>query len=88
MKTCHLKNLTSLKSFYEQIAFAFDFPKHFVKNMDGLWDTLTEVEGPLELVWERPGVSRDALGEDYWLILEILADTVAERDDFSLILRS
>ena len=87
MKTCHLKNLTSLKIFYEQIAFAFDFPENFGKDMDALWDILTEVEGPLELIWERPGVSRDALGEDYWLLLEILADAVAEREDFSLILR-
>ena len=87
MKTCHLKNLTTLKIFYEQIAFAFEFPAHFGHNMDALWDTLTEVEGPLELIWEQPGVSRDALGEDYWLLLEILADAVAERDDFTLTLR-
>lgn len=88
MKTCTLKNLTSLKSFYEQIAFAFDFPPRFARNMDDLWEMLTDVPGPLELIWEQPGISRDALGEDYWLILEILADTVAERDDFSLLLRS
>jgi Barstar, RNAse (barnase) inhibitor len=88
MKTCHLKNLTSLQSFYEQIAFSFDFPSHFGRNMDALWDTLTDVEGPLELIWEQPGVSRDALGEDYWLLLEILADVVAERDDFSFTLRA
>ncbi|WP_124948982.1 barstar family protein [Sulfuriferula thiophila] len=87
MKTCHLKNLTSIKNFYEQIAFAFEFPAHFGRNMDALWDTLTDVEGPLELIWEQPGVSRDALGEDYWLLLEILADAVAERDDFTLTLR-
>ena len=87
MKTCHLRNLTSLKKFYEQIAFAFEFPEAFGKNMDDLWDVLTEIEGPLELIWERPGISRDALGEDYWLILEILADAVAEREDFSLTLR-
>jgi len=87
MKTCHLKNLISMKSFYEQIAFSFDFPEHFGRNLDALWDTITEVAGPLELIWEQPGLSRDALGEDYWLLLEILADAVAERDDFSLILR-
>lgn len=88
MKTCTLKNLTSLKSFYEQIAFAFDFPPKFARNMDDLWEQLTEIPGPLELIWEQPGISRDALGEDYWLLLEILADAVAERDDFSLLLRS
>jgi hypothetical protein len=39
------------------------------------------------LIWEKPGVSRDALGEDYWLLLEILADAVVERDDFSFTLK-
>jgi ribonuclease inhibitor len=87
MKTCLLNGVTSLSSFYDQIAFAFDFPEHFGKNMDALWDVLTEVDGPLELIWEKPGVSRDALGEDYWLLLEIIADAVAERDDFSFTLR-
>jgi ribonuclease inhibitor len=87
MKTCQLNGVTSLSSFYDQIAFAFDFPEHFGKNMDALWDVLTEVEGPLELIWEKPGVSRDALGEDYWLLLEIIADAVAERDDFSFTLK-
>lgn len=88
MKTCHLKNITSLNAFYDQIARDFGFPPHFGRNMDALWDVLTtDIEGPLELIWEKPGVTRDALAEDYWLLLEILADVVAERDDFSFTLR-
>lgn len=87
MKTCHLKNIITMKSFYDKIALDFELPAHFGRNLDALWDILTDVEGPLELIWEQPGVSRDALGEDYWLLLEILADTVAERDDFSFTLR-
>lgn len=89
MKTCHLQNITSLKTFYDQIARDFAFPEHFERGFDALWDVLTDdVEGPFELIWEKPGVTRDALGEDYWRLLEILADVVAERDDFRLELRS
>ncbi len=86
MKTCRLQRLTTLNSFYEQLAVAFDFPATFERDMDVLWETLITVDGPLELIWEQPGVSRDALGEDYWMLLEILADAVAERDDFRLTL--
>lgn len=82
MKTCHLHHLTSLKSFYEQLAVAFDFPSNFEHDMDALWDALIMAEGPLELVWSRPGEARDTFGEDYWMLLEILADAVAEREDF------
>lgn len=87
MKTCRLQQLTTLDSFYQQLGVAFDFPVNFERDMDALWETLIVVEGPLELIWERPGLSRDALGEDYWMLLEILADAVAERDDFSFTLR-
>lgn len=87
MKTCRLQQLTTLNSFYQQLSVAFDFPVNFERDMDALWEALIVVEGPLELIWERPGFSRDALGEDYWMLLEILADAVAERDDFSFTLR-
>ncbi len=87
MKTCHLRQVTSMASILEQLAFAFGFPASFARDMDGLWEAITEAPGPLELIWERPGISRDALGEDYWLLLEVLADAVAERDDFTLILK-
>lgn len=87
MKICYLKQPVTINSFYDQIAFAFDFPHTFERDMDSLWDVLTEIDGPLELIWEQPGISRDALGEDYWLLLEILADAVAERGDFVLTLR-
>lgn len=82
MKSCHLQQTTSLTSFYEQIAMAFAFPEGFTHDMDELWEQLLEVEGPLELIWEQPGVSRDNMGEEYWMLLEILADAVAEREDF------
>ncbi len=85
MKTCQLQPARSLSAILQQIAFSFDFP--VPRDLDDLWDALVEVDGPLELVWERPGTTRDALGEDYWLLLEVLADAVAERDDMILLLK-
>ncbi len=87
MKTCHLQDVSTLQRFFTEIAQAFAFPRGFEADMDGLWDALIEAEGPLRLVWERPGTTRDALGEEYWMLLEILADAVAERGDFELVLR-
>ena len=87
MKTCHLRDIASLEQFYMQIAQDFGFPLPFERDADSLWDLLSEIEGPLRLVWENPRVSRDALEEDYWLLLEVLADAVAERGDFELVLR-
>jgi len=46
-----------------------------------------DVEGPFELIWEKPGVTRDALGEDYWLLLELLVDVVGAGGGFRLGLR-
>jgi len=84
-KRCVLsgKTVRSLGGFYDEIARQLSFPLHFGRNLDALWDVLvTDVEGPVELVWKDADLSRRAMGVDFERVLEVLLDAEKEREDF------
>ena len=86
-KRCLLsgKTVRSLDVFYDEIARQLAFPEHFGRNLDALWDVLsTDIEGPIELVWEHPDSSRLGMGADFDRILRVLKDVEKERKDFRL----
>jgi ribonuclease inhibitor len=75
----------SLDDLYTHLAQQLDFPEHFGRNLDALWDLLsTDVEGPFEIVWKRAEDSRKALGADFARVLKLFADLESERSDFRL----
>jgi ribonuclease inhibitor len=89
-KRCVLsgKTVRSLGGFYDEIARQLSFPPHFGRNLDALWDVLvTDVEGPVELVWNEVVLSRRAMGVDFDRVLEVLLDAEKERKDFHVHLR-
>jgi ribonuclease inhibitor len=86
-KRCTLKgkNIRSMDRFYREIARQFSFPAHFGGNLDALWDVLiTDIEGPLEVVWEDPEASRASIGRDFERVLDVLRKVERKRDDFRL----
>lgn len=84
VKRCVLHDICSLARFYDELARQLDFPPHFGRNLDALWDVLTgDVEGPFEIVWEDAEQARSHLGKDYDRLVALLDDVAAEREDFT-----
>ncbi len=79
------KAVRSPDRFYEEISARLSFPDHFGRNLDALWDVLsTDIEGPIEVVWEDADISRDAMGRDFGRILGVLRKVARRRKDFRL----
>lgn len=85
MKHCRLTDIRALDQLYDELARQLDFPRHFGRNLDALWDVLTtEVEGPLEIVWEDPEHAQASLGDEYGRVVALLEEVVAQRGDMTL----
>lgn len=85
MKRCRLTDIRTLDQLYNELARQLGFPPHFGRNLDALWDVLTaDIEGPLEIVWEDPELSRAGLGDGYARLVSLLEDAAAERGDMTL----
>ena len=79
------KNVRSLAGFYREIGRQLSFPDHFGRNLDALWDVLsTDIEGPIEVVWEDPDASRASMGRDFEAVLDVLRKVERERNDFRM----
>jgi ribonuclease inhibitor len=63
-----------------------DFGSYYGRNLDALWDRLsTDVERPVELIWENSGVSRALLGvEVFDRISSVLIGVAKEDESFEL----
>jgi len=73
----------SLDVFYDEIARQLDFPEHFGRNLDALWDVLSaDIEGPIEVVWEHPEFSRLEMGAEFDRVLAVLKEVEKSRKDF------
>jgi len=88
VKRCILRDIRTLAQLYDELARQLDFPAHFGRNLDALWDVLSgDVEGPFEIVWEGAEQAKPALGGDYAGLVALLNEAAAERDDFTFTLR-
>ncbi|MEW5943939.1 MAG: barstar family protein [Pseudomonadota bacterium] len=84
MKRCRLADIRTVERFYDELARQLDFPPHFGRNLDALWDVLTtDIEGPVEVVWEGASQSHAAMGEDFVKLAALLEEVTAERGDFT-----
>jgi ribonuclease inhibitor len=79
------KSIRSLKDFYDEISEQLEFPGHFGRNLDALWDVLvTDVAGPVEILWEDSGLSKSSMGKDFDRIANLLKEVEKERGDFKV----
>jgi len=82
------KTIGSLQEFYDEMARKLTFPEYFGRNLDALWDVLTtDIEGPVELIWEDSEASKKAMGKAFDKILAFLRGVEKEREDFKVRLR-
>lgn len=84
MRHCRLTGIRSLDQLYDELAHQLGFPRHFGRNLDALWDTLTtDVEGPLAIVWEDSDQAQACLGDDYARMVTLLEEVATERGDMT-----
>ena len=82
------KSIHSLDEFYDEIARLLHFPDYFGRNLDALWDLLTtDIEGPVELIWEDSAISKKSMGKDFARVDALLQDLMKERRDFRVTFR-
>lgn len=80
------KSILSLDLLHDEMARQLGFPAYYGRSLDALYDVLsTDLEGPLEVTWKDAGVSRNAMGEDFQRVLEVLETVASERDDFIVV---
>ena len=71
--------------FHKHLAVALDFPPHYGSNLDALWDILsTDIERPITLVWENSAVSKEAMGDEFTRIHDLLNRVVTQDIEWGL----
>lgn len=81
------RSVATIDDVYEVLAVQLDFPPHFGRNLDALWDTLTtDIPGPLEIRWEQAKASRKALKAAFDRIETVLREAADAREDLTFIL--
>jgi ribonuclease inhibitor len=82
------QSIRSLDEFYDEIALLLHFPDHFGRNLDALWDVLaTDIEGPVELIWEDSAISKKSMGKNFARVSALLREVEKERKDFTVSFR-
>ncbi|GLI39954.1 barstar family protein [Geobacter hydrogenophilus] len=90
VKRCTIsgRSVHSLNELYDELARQLPLPDYFGRNLDALWDVLsTDIEGPVELIWEDSEHSKRSMGKDYERVVSLLRDLAKEREDFRVIFR-
>ncbi len=65
--------------FHKVIARVLNFPSYYGGNLDSLWDVLsTDLERPVTLVWENSVISREAMGDDFSRVNDVLLRVVTQ----------
>jgi ribonuclease inhibitor len=80
------KAIGNLQEFYDEMVRKLPLPDYFGRNLDALWDVLTtDIEGPVELVWEDSAASKKSMGKAFDKVSALLRDVEKEREDFQVI---
>lgn len=73
------ETLTSESDFHDAITAALALPQYYGRNLSALNDVLsTDVERPLQLVWNNAHISRLSMGEDFDRIVRVLRRVESE----------
>jgi ribonuclease inhibitor len=81
------ENILSTSDFHKEIAQKMNFPNHYGKNFDALWDCLTgHVDTEVHIIWKNHTISKDKMGDDYSKIIEIFDELKSEYPEFEITL--
>jgi ribonuclease inhibitor len=78
--------IRSESDLHDALAGELDFGPYYGRNLDALWDRLsTDVERPVELIWENSGASKAILGvEVFEKISSVLIRVMDQDESFGL----
>lgn len=81
-----LSGVSDEASFHDRIAVSLGFPGHYGRNLDALWDCLTDVVDPVVVVWL--GWQDLAIDDPrgWTRILSVLRERADHGSDFTLVL--
>jgi ribonuclease inhibitor len=78
--TSHVENMDQL---HAELARCLDFPAHYGRNLDALYDCLSgEMELPVKLIWRHYDATQAKLGADVEKFLAVLDEFSGEEPDF------
>lgn len=85
--TCTIdgRKIGSIDDLYDRLAKQLQFPPHFGRNLDALWDTLTtDLPCQTTIVWSHAGESREILGDSYVEVKILLEEAAGECDHLTV----
>lgn len=79
-----LTESTSREAFFREIARVLDFPDWFGRNLDALWDCLTDLTEPTALIWSDWQPFAVHHRKDWSAVLGLLEERSLEQPGFSV----
>ncbi|QLI82806.1 barstar family protein [Chitinibacter fontanus] len=82
----HLRNISNLNDFYDQLTQQANLNRGFGRNLDALFDVLTtDLAGPICITWHGCEQSKQAMtGTQFADLMSVLNDAAAERVDLTI----
>lgn len=69
------------EEFHEAISLLLQFPDHYGRNLDALWDCITTGDHlPVTMIWKDFALSRERLGDYADAITQVFEDASEVRD--------
>jgi ribonuclease inhibitor len=79
------EGMARMEQIHAELARLLDFPGHYGRNLDGLYDCLSgEIALPMKIIWKDYRRTRAKLGEDAARFLAVLEDFAREEPDFKI----
>jgi len=57
-------NFTGVETFYDEVTKVFSFPEYFGRNLDALYDSLSDIGEPIEITWKNSQKSKMEFATD------------------------
>ena len=58
------KNFNGVESFYDEISRTFQLPAYFGRNLDALYDVLSDQDEPMLVIWQNSAKSKNDFQTD------------------------
>lgn len=78
------KKISSMEDFHDLIEVELSPDRYYGRNLDALWDLLTDWDGEIKIKIVNAGDLSLALGDYYGKILGLFMDFAIYREDFDL----
>ncbi len=85
-RTALIDPVDTLDGFWDQVAAGLGLPAYFGRNLDALWDCLTDLDGPTALVLADWTVLARARPDAWAALLEVFEERAAQQPAFAVAL--